>query len=171
MTLKGRTLAIRLSSSCSNSASVQNSNGFLVAPSSLAWAVSLVIVSSILVRVADPGGASKYCLTSAEANPPLPPNRPMTRSSTSLTCGTFSPPVDAPLRKRSTAAFSMSSSVRCLRALALLACWLARHVRHRLPRFPWLLKANSSRGVEAPQTLQGFSSMPKTIEAQQALPC
>lgn len=64
---------MRLSSSPSSSSSVHRSSGFFAAPLSLTLTVSFRIDSSILVRVALPGGESKYCFINMAAKPFEPP--------------------------------------------------------------------------------------------------
>lgn len=129
----------RWSSSLSSSSSVHCVSGFFAPPSSVFFVTSRTIPSSSLVRCDPPGGASKYCLTIMAANPLEPPKYSIKRSSSSLECGMFSPPLPAAFVKALRAPSSMAfmSPAFCLRFFPLFT--FARQTMQRESNVPSFL--------------------------------
>lgn len=67
------TWRIRLSISSSNSSSEYSWMGFFAPPCSVFLAARRTIISRTEVRIRLPGGDSKYCLSSRDAKPLVPP--------------------------------------------------------------------------------------------------
>lgn len=115
--------------------------------------------SSILVRVAPPGAESKYCLTSRAEKPLVPPKYSMSRSSSSLECGMFSPPCRAALRNVLTAPCSMARESNSLRLARLPRFTFALQMRQRVSQRPSFRRFQLSldSGKEPPQSMQTWS--------------
>ena len=130
-------------------------------PSSVFFVTSRTIPSSNLVRCEPPGGASKYCLTIMAANPLEPPKYSISRSSTSLECGMFSPPLPAAFVNASRAPSSMALMSRFFCFNFLPRFTFARQMTQRVSQEPSFLvrKCVLESGKDWPQSVQVLSLM------------
>lgn len=162
----------RSSNSDSNSSSDHWVSGFFAPPNSVFLVTSRTMPSSNFVRCDPPGGESKYCLTIMAANPLAPPKYSITRSSSSLECGMFSPPLPAAFVKALRAPSSMALMSRsfCFFFLPLLA--FARQTRQRVSHVPSFLTRKWSRdwGNVWPQSVQVLSVICLAPPARQRRP-
>lgn len=149
----------RASSSASISSSDHCISGFLAPPSSVFLVTRRTMPSRSLVRCEPPGGASKYCLTIMAAKPDDPPKYSISRSSNSLECGMFSPPLLAAFVKALRAPSSMAdmSFFFCFCFFPLLT--FARQMTHRASHDPsfFLRKWSRDSGNVWPQSVQVLS--------------
>ena len=102
----------RWSTSAFSSSSDQNVRGFFDPPCSAFVVTSRVIISSILLLVAEPGFASKYCFIITAEKPPTPPKYSITFSSSSALWGTVAPPTRTADSMVSTARVSIAAILR-----------------------------------------------------------